>query len=167
MISEKRTDVIYQAQISYKGICERPDLNKYLEAERSSNHSNGHSYSPGNDMKRMWQDEMAFQLQKQLKITFEVPVWIHYRIYEPNRRKDRDNVSATAMKYLQDTLVEMGVLRGDGAKHVIGFDHLHYIDKDHPRIEVLIETLSEQEVKDIETPGMIQMERVYVKKANA
>ncbi len=69
---------------------------------------------------------------------FQFPVIIHYHWYEQNRRRDKDNV-AFAHKFVQDAFVSIGLLNGDGWKHVEGFTDTFSVDKKHPRIEVLIE----------------------------
>lgn len=38
--------------------------------------------------------------------------------YEPNRRRDVDNVKAGANKVILDALQQMGILKGDGQKYV-------------------------------------------------
>ena len=64
-------------------------------------------------------------------------VVINYRWYESNKRRDLDNI-AFAKKFIQDALVEYGVLQGDGWRHIVGFNDMFYVDKDNPRIEVEI-----------------------------
>ena len=39
---------------------------------------------------------------------------------EPNRKRDKDNISA-AKKFLMDSLVAAGILKSDGWKHVVGW----------------------------------------------
>lgn len=61
-----------------------------------------------------------------------------YTWYEPNKRRDKDNISSFGRKVIQDALVQCGVLEGDGWKHVAGFSDRFEVDKTNPRIEVLI-----------------------------
>ncbi len=68
--------------------------------------------------------------------TLTTPCRVIYRWYEPNKRRDLDNISSYGRKVIQDTLVECGILYDDGWKQVIGFKDEFYIDKDNPRIEV-------------------------------
>jgi len=66
------------------------------------------------------------------------PVVVHFTWYEPNARRDCDNV-ATGAKFILDALVDSGVLAGDGRKHVVGLSHLFPVpDKKNPRIEVFL-----------------------------
>lgn len=64
-------------------------------------------------------------------------VHISFKWYEETRRRDLDNI-AFAKKFIQDALVKTGVLEGDGWRHIAGFTDEFYIDKDNPRIEVII-----------------------------
>ena len=60
--------------------------------------------------------------------------------YEPNRRRDPDNVISGARKVILDALQQMGVLHGDGQKYVSsGINDEVRVDKDHPRVEVTID----------------------------
>lgn len=64
-------------------------------------------------------------------------VHITYKWYEQNQKRDLDNI-AFAKKFIQDALVNMGVLQGDGWRHIVGFADEFYIDKNNPRVEVII-----------------------------
>ena len=60
--------------------------------------------------------------------------------YEPNRKRDPDNVRHGAKDAL-DGLVEAGILKDDSARYVPEIrDHFLH-DKDHPRVEVEITEL--------------------------
>lgn len=61
-----------------------------------------------------------------------------YAWYEPNKRRDLDNVSSFGRKVIQDALVETRVLENDGWKNIVGFQDNFYIDADNPRVEVVI-----------------------------
>jgi Holliday junction resolvase RusA-like endonuclease len=67
------------------------------------------------------------------------PVKLHFRFYEPNRKRDLDNISGFAHKVIQDALVSCGVLGGDGWKYITGYTDEFFVDKQNPRIEVEIE----------------------------
>jgi Holliday junction resolvase RusA-like endonuclease len=57
--------------------------------------------------------------------------------YEPNMRRDIDNISA-GQKFILDALVKAGVIKDDSQKYVKSIRHEFYIDKDNPRIELSI-----------------------------
>ncbi len=55
--------------------------------------------------------------------------------YEPNRKRDKDNIMA-AQKFVWDGLVVAGVLKNDGWKQIGDVTHRFRIDKFNPRVEV-------------------------------
>ena len=69
-------------------------------------------------------------------------VILHYRIYESNKRRDKDNIVGYAMKLIQDSLVKAGYLRGDGWKYIENFDFTWNVDEKRPRIEIDIEEVA-------------------------
>ncbi len=63
-------------------------------------------------------------------------VAVHVVFYEPNRRRDPDNVQA-AIKVILDGLQHAGILEGDGHKHIKGpYQYPVEIRKDNPGVEV-------------------------------
>ena len=66
-------------------------------------------------------------------------VILHYTFYEPNKRRDKDNIAGYAMKLIQDSLVKAGYLRGDGWQYIENFDFTWAVDKSRPRVEVDIQ----------------------------
>lgn len=59
--------------------------------------------------------------------------------YEPNKRRDFDNI-ASAKKYILDSLVKCGVIPNDGWKNIHPeFIDRFFLDKENPRIEIFIE----------------------------
>lgn len=96
-----------------------------------------------NRLKQKTQKEIMWTIVEQLKnLKITKPVFIEYQWYEPNRKRDLDNIAGFGHKCIQDSLVKRGVLHNDGWKQIIGFKDLFYVDKDNPHIVV---TLIEQE----------------------
>lgn len=113
-----------------------PGLNDYLKAERSFSKK----HSCGNDMKQKYQHYIAGEIRNALKrLRIEKKVLLHYLYYEPTKRRDLDNIAATAHKFTQDALVKCGVLENDGWNNVCGFTDRFFVDKENPRIEVTIQ----------------------------
>ena len=54
-----------------------------------------------------------------------------------NRMKDKDNIAA-GVKFILDGLVVAEVIKGDGWKHIGDINHSFKVDKDNPRVEVVI-----------------------------
>lgn len=58
--------------------------------------------------------------------------------YEPNSRRDPDNITAAA-KFILDGLVMGGVVKDDSQKYVRSISHYIQVDKDNPRVEIDVE----------------------------
>lgn len=109
-----------------------PGLNEYIAAERSNRHAAA-------QMKREAQQGVEWAVRAQLRgVHFTQPVWMHYRWFEPDRRRDKDNVSAFGRKVIQDALVSAKVLKNDNWACIDGFSDEFCVDRKRPRIEVEI-----------------------------
>ena len=107
-----------------------PGCNEWINAERTNKHAAA-------KLKRETQDKIRYCIRKDLK---GVKLWkeaivIQYRWYEPNRKRDKDNI-AFAHKFIQDALVEEGVLLNDGWEDIDSFWDEFYVDKNKARVEV-------------------------------
>jgi len=117
-----------------------PGLNDYLRAERSFTRRGGKGHSCGNDMKQECQMLICNAIRLQLKrLRIHNPVFIKYKFYEPNRKRDLDNIAGVAHKFVQDSLVKCGVLENDGWDNITGFSDQFFLDRYNPRIEITIQ----------------------------
>lgn len=117
-----------------------PGLNDYLRAERSFTRRGTKGHSCGNDMKQECQMLIANAIRLQLKLLrIHNPVFIRYSFYEPNRKRDLDNIAGVAHKFVQDSLVKCGVLENDGWDNITGFSDQFFLDRHNPRIEIVIQ----------------------------
>lgn len=108
-----------------------PSLNEHIYANRSNRYV-------GAKLKKDTQRYISAFILQQLKgISFDNPVEINFKWYEPNRKRDLDNICASK-KQILDALVSMKVIQTDSWRGVVGFTDKFYIDKDNPRIEVEI-----------------------------
>ena len=84
-------------------------------------------------------EQIIFQAIRQTKLQKIDKYPIHLKItwYEPNKRRDIDNITF-ATKFILDSLVKMGIIEDDGQKFVDKITHEVLIDKNNPRIEVEI-----------------------------
>ena len=114
------------------------DLNTYISAERRNRYA-------GAKIKQEMTDYITL-LAKRLKTEIRTPVRLVYRWYCKDKRKDKDNV-AFAKKFIQDGLVNAGVLKNDGWNDIEGFTDEFYVDKLNPRIEVEITPIAAAHVK--------------------
>lgn len=107
-------------------------LNEYILACRTNRFAGAKMKKKNEDyIKRM------IMFYDELPSTFSGKVHVTFKWYEQTKRRDLDNV-AFAKKFIQDALVECKVLAGDGWRHIVGFTDEFYIDKENPRIEVII-----------------------------
>lgn len=110
-----------------------PGLNDFIDANRRSRGN----WNAGNAMKRRDQNLIVQYLPKGLK--FEKRIFIEYNFYEPNSKRDKDNISGYFHKVFQDALVQAGCIENDGWKHIRGMTDYFEVDRGNPRIEVFIE----------------------------
>ena len=109
------------------------NLNDYITACRA-NHYKGASVKKKNE------NIVKCAIYEQLgRLRIKGRVYMKYRWYEPNRRRDLDNIGSFGRKVIQDALVETRVLENDGWKNIVGFSDEFYTDTENPRIEVVIE----------------------------
>ena len=117
-----------------------PGLNDYRRAERSFSRRGGKGHSCGNDMKQECQMLISNAIRLQFKrLRIRNPVFIRYCFYEPNRKRDLDNIAGVAHKFVQDSLVKCGVLENDGWDNITGFSDQFFLDRHNPRIEIVIQ----------------------------
>ncbi len=109
-----------------------PNLNDYISAERCNKYK-------GAKLKALSENIVLRCIRQQLKgVHITKPVSMAYIWYEPNRRRDLDNISSFGRKVIQDALVNSGVLENDGWQNIRGFNDEFRVSKDEPRIEVYI-----------------------------
>lgn len=108
------------------------NMNDYTNACRTNQYK-------GAKLKQKNENVVKQAIYEQLgRLRIKNPVRMLYRWYEPNKRRDLDNISAFGRKVIQDALVDTRVLQDDGWRYVKGFQDEFYVDKGNPRIEVEI-----------------------------
>lgn len=109
-----------------------PNLNDYTNACRSKRMA-------GARMKQETERIITAHIQQQLQgVAFTGAVRLSFRWYEPDRRRDLDNI-CFAKKFILDALVSNGIIKTDSWRGVVGFTDEFFIDKKNPRIEVEIQ----------------------------
>lgn len=109
---------------------EMPGFNEIIDAAKKGRRN----YQPYSIMKKentqivTW---VAKKVPKKKRIFLDI-TW-----YCKNKRRDPDNI-ASAVKFIWDGLVEAGVIKNDGWKENGGWKNSFKVDKDNPRIEVII-----------------------------
>ena len=116
-----------------------PNLNDYTKACRTNKFA-------GSKMKKEAEQFIGYEIKRQLKgQSILGTAELKFRWYEPNRKRDLDNV-CFAKKFILDALVSNKVIESDGWQGVRGFTDEFYVDKDNPRIEVEIGGFSETNI---------------------
>lgn len=104
-------------------------LNEYTKACRSR------SWQAGAQMKKNMETIIKGCILAQALEPIDGQAELHFRWYEPNKKRDMDNV-CFAKKFILDALVSEGIIIADGWRGVKGFTDEFFVDKDNPRIEV-------------------------------
>lgn len=106
--------------IKYEIAIKIPSLNDVINKSRTHNKA-------GAALKKAVEDDICWQIKQQGVKKAKHPVDIHLTFFEGNKKRDKDNVISTGMKFGLDSLVRMKVLQGDG------FDHINQI---YPKVYV-------------------------------
>lgn len=109
-----------------------PGLNDFIRADRQRRGR----WNAGNAMK---QNDQKYICQHLPAVRFRKKIFIEYNFFEPNTRRDKDNISGYFHKVFQDALVQKGCIENDGWKHIRGMADYFDVDKGNPRIEIVIE----------------------------
>lgn len=107
-----------------------PNLNDYTRACRTNKFA-------GSKMKKDTEALITLYIKTQLKTQIKSSVKLSFRWYEPNKRRDLDNI-CFAKKFILDALVKNGILENDNWQYVQGFTDEFYVDAKNPRVEVEI-----------------------------
>ena len=114
-------------------------LNKFIYENRCGKYR-------GNHFKKEQQDKVKYYIgESDLKRIDDYPLKITFLFYENSKKRDLDNISGWAHKCVMDSLKEMGIIQNDGWKEIVGYSDYFYIDKKHPRVEVILETVHKEE----------------------
>lgn len=109
---------------------ELPNLNQVIDASKRH-------WAQYSKVKKKWTETVATEAVVQRMQKVKNPVWVETTFYRKNKRGDPDNIRI-AVKYILDGLVLIGVLPDDNQQWVRGFTDAFHIDKDDPRIEVIL-----------------------------
>lgn len=109
---------------------ELTDLNTYVRIERSNKYAAAQIKE--DETYRVANECVVSKLRKMQKIKHMTIYW-----FAKDERKDTDNIEF-AKKFIMDGLVACGILPGDGRKFTGATTHYHYVDKEKPRVEVIL-----------------------------
>lgn len=105
-----------------------PGLNEIIDSSRNN-------YHQANELKKQSMQDVGWFIPKKI---IRKPCEVYLTFYEPNERRDCDNIIAGGSKVILDALVLSGVLLGDSRKYVKQVHSLVFTDRKNPRIEVEI-----------------------------
>jgi Holliday junction resolvase RusA-like endonuclease len=106
-----------------------PGMNEIVEAARGDKYASS-------KQKKEYTDIVAWTA-KAARIPHMERIDITFRWYEPNKRRDKDNITAGA-KFVMDGLVKAGIIKNDGWAQIGDISHLFDVDRHNPRVEVEI-----------------------------
>jgi len=111
---------------------ELPDLNTYINAERSNRYA-------GASLKKKATDKVVLAIKDKNTVDRHKFDYVSLEIsyFCKDKRKDKDNI-AFAKKFIFDGLQKAGIIENDGWKNVFNWTEYWHIDKENPRIEVFI-----------------------------
>lgn len=108
-----------------------PCLNDYTRASR------GKGWAMSARMKKTAQEQCEWAILQQCKGKHLDSCHVGIEWYEPNHRRDPDNIFF-AKKFIFDALVVQKVLDNDGQKQILSISECVKVDKLNPRIEVTL-----------------------------
>lgn len=111
-----------------------PGLNELIDA-RMRRKGKWNAYS---DLKRQWEGIIGAVARVADVPEFPSTVQIWYEFHEPTTRRDPSNVVAGGIKLIEDALVKLGRLKGDGWKVMKAFYPTWRHSKDRPGVRVTI-----------------------------
>lgn len=107
-----------------------PGLNEIVGAARYNRFA-------GASQKRNVQQELEWAWGRERGKLFKSKVNIRVKFYEPNAKRDEDNVMA-GLKFILDALQGLGIIKRDSQKWVHVLPEV-FVDADDPRVEVMID----------------------------
>ncbi len=108
-----------------------PSLNDYTSANRTNRYK-------GADIKKKCQQEAFIAIrQAKLKPVGKYPIGLRITWYEPNKRRDIDNIT-WSVKVILDSMVQAKIIIDDSQKYVTRIENEVLVDNKNPRIEVEI-----------------------------
>ncbi len=107
-----------------------PGLNDIVKADRTN-------ARVGARLKRETETAIGWAIKAARLPAIEGRVDLVCTWHEPTARRDPDNITA-GLKYILDALTDTAVLAGDGYRHIGSITHHFVIDRENPRVEVLL-----------------------------
>ncbi len=100
----------------------------------------------GNGLKKKTDEQICWYIKRDYQGPTIQRAQVNFRWFEESTRRDPDNI-ASAKKFILDSLQKMKVLSGDGWKNIAGLSDEFAVDKENPRVEVIIAPVVMQETQ--------------------
>jgi hypothetical protein len=118
-----------------------PSTNDILDARMRVSRSvgkKGQKHNAYSEMKKRWTEKVGLLARAaQIVGDPEGQAMVLLTVYEPNQKRDHDNVAGGAQKLVRDGLVKAGVLRNDGWKDLVAVVLTEVkLDRENPRVAV-------------------------------
>jgi len=110
-----------------------------LPSQNDANRAGRSHWIKAARMKRETQDFVGWCIKAARLKPVTSPTCIAIHFFEPNRRRDLDNIAGFASKVILDALVQQRVLADDSPRYVKGISYVWSVDKGNPRVVVMIE----------------------------
>ena len=91
-------------------------------------------------------------------VKIDKPIRCNYMIYAGDKRHDRGNLACAVETSFLDALQEMKVIKNDGFDDVLDSVFHTELCRDNPRIEVIIEEVSQKALEKFN--GLLEIEEV-------
>lgn len=109
-----------------------PGMNEIISSNRYSR------FAGAGQKKKCTHSVISAIREAKLSPVDSLPVKLELTFYEPNNRRDVDNIIGGGMKFIMDGIVKAGILPDDSRKYVTGYSAYVKTDKEKPRIEIEI-----------------------------
>lgn len=107
-----------------------PSLNTYIsQCYHGSNVAQKYKHS--------WENKII-KYFKSLECFNNVKVSMVYRWYEPDKSRDKSNISGFGIKLIEDVLVRLHIIEDDNWCGIESIESYYYVDPKKPRIEIVI-----------------------------
>ena len=108
-----------------------PSMNEYISACNRA-------WFIGQSFKNKQMKLVSLAIMADKVPVFERPVYVTFRWFEKDKRRDRDNIKS-GEKYVMDALKHRGRIQNDTQRWVLDSTHEITVDRENPRVEVEIE----------------------------
>ena len=99
----------------------------------------GHWATRKDKKEEAMQRVIDFAREARIRHIRQYPVLVEIYCYEPNAKRDQDNIQEGAKKVILDALQRAGILAGDGQKYIADIIcPKPLIDRENPRVEVVL-----------------------------